>query len=239
MRKLLASLFALLFGAACGVNDGSEPILASHVLQPDTMIEFTLSYTSPDGCHDCVERAYTDSIGSRRSVYASPQADLTVPGEEVSQVHAWRGPGGSAHINVIFGERATEKIDRLAEVSSKRDAEVLVSVGGTALDVFDPRVLAASHGILALSFSDQQLIESAMGAMGLGRTSLPEVSEEDLLQNCLRFSGDDPERKERCESEGWRKLTRDKNSIRRAEALLEADDPDYEAVLRELGVDPE
>jgi hypothetical protein len=162
---------------------------------------------------------------------------MIVAHDGVAQVDAWRGPGDTGHMNIALGRSATASLDALAAEAAKRNARVLISVGDIVVDVVEGRVLAASHGVLALSFWDEQQFATALVAAGIQDHSLAYVTDEELLSDCLLVAGDDAERRKRCESENWTKLIEQRAAVRRAEEALKSEHPDYDSVLRDLGVE--
>ncbi len=237
--SLLLRFFAVSFTLliqSCGAeaNDNTAPAMVPIHFQ--SSLEFRLAFSSGEKCKACAIYPYTSSVGTRREVFAPIEANMIVAHDGVAQVDAWRGPGESGHMNIALGRTATESLEQLAAEAAKQDARVLVSLGDLVVDVIERRVLVASHGVLALSFWDEQLFAGALVAAGINDRSLAQVTEEELLSDCLRVAGDDAERRKRCADENWSKLMEQRAAVRRAEEALESEHPDYDAVLRDLGV---
>ena len=232
---LALSLF-LLIPSCGGLGDGdSAPTRVPVHFR--SSLEFRLAFGSAGQCKGCATYPYTSPVGTRREVFAPVEASMLVAHDGVAQVDAWRGPGDTGHMNIALGRAATESLAPLAAEAAERNARVLVSLGDLVVDVLEGRVLVASHGVLALSFWDEQQFAAALVAAGIEDRSLAYVTEEELLSDCLRVAGDHAERRKRCEGENWTKLIEQRAAVRRAEEALKSEHPDYDAVLRDLGVE--
>jgi hypothetical protein len=174
--------------------------------------------------------SYEGILGEQETVFAEPASDVSLRRDQVD-VSTWRAPDGF-HIALIASEEGTAMLSALADLASQTQI-ILVSVGDKQLGTFSPSLLKVSHGTLGFAFSKEHTFSQVLEALGVSQSTVGVASDSELLEACSGIA--DPAARKRCQRTTWSEVQREKDSLRRAEKLLESGSPDdRDAAIEEL-----
>jgi hypothetical protein len=167
-------------------------------------------------------------------MFSPPESALEISGVHLKGAIATeKSPGFSRLVLTLDETGRSDLLKWIGESAPGTLDLVLVSVDENALDAIPASALRAMNGLVMVNTSNERLggIRSHLAV-----SDVPNVGPSP--ETCEAIAGDDPKLKEHCLEILRADPAEEEAALRRVESQLESEDPDYDAALRDLGVDP-
>lgn len=205
----------------------------------DYSLRFEPAFEKRSECHGvCREHRVLMPLGNSTVVFSPESPALTVSSTHVVEVRAVTSNDSPQILLFKLDNDALTELAQWIDTNSESLSEYLMlSLDNVELGAFHFRLLKVMGGSVGVSVADETLrvIEAKANLTEIDRNT--ESSSLDQSSMCAKLAKGDPKLLQHCLDLATKDFAKESAAIDRAEAELDKEHPDYEAALRDLGVE--
>jgi hypothetical protein len=203
----------------------------------ESVLTFRVAFEELGDCREpCKEFHTVTEFGEPRSLYAPQSPAFSVPADALLAARTWTNSGLPPTLTLLLEKRAARDLSEWAqENAAKIGNVVLVTLDDSAISSVRGPVLRNMGGILVLSLTKETLaaVQSMMDVKPMPESVA--TSHDGAI--CDVLAEGDARLLERCRDLLAQDLDEQSEVLDRVEEQLDSENPDYDAILRDLGVE--